>query len=878
MALSHTEKLSIEGKGLQNKLLTIQSLIFILPFLIISYVFYKNNVFLDFSQMVIFALVLVLVLAGFIVLRQIFNGFIMMTASIKKAVAGDKYLMEIREDTHEMHEMAVSFNNLMKKFEETTTELRLRVFELFSIKELIETASKSLDIDDLLNILLEKAMAVSRAKIGSVFMVESERRRFRILASRGPESLSEKDSYIDINESLARFVVSDKKPLLVQDIETDSRTHKPNDPKYGPPSFLSMPILIREDLVAVLNLAHKETSQVFDSTDMETLSIMIGEIGFAVENAQLHSKVKEHLKNLQKRTKELTIVNDQIQKEIIERNRAEEALQKARDELERRVKERTADLLKANEQLKREVGERKRAEESLRKSEASLAEAQRIAHLGNWDWDIENDELSWSEETYRIFGLKPQEFGATYEAFLNSVHPGDREFVVKSVDETLYKKKPYSIDHRIILPDGTERIVHKQAEVIFDETGRAIRMIGTVQDITEYRLAQDEKAKLEAQLMQAHKMESIGTLAGGIAHDFNNILQAISGYSQILLMEKDQSDPDYNKLEGINQSALRASDLTKRLLIFGRKVESELRPVDLNQEVMQVSKILERTIPKMISMEFHLSEDLIIVNADPVQLEQIVMNLGINARDAMPDGGKLIFETEKVDLDEEYCRAHPGAGPGEYFLLSVSDTGHGMEKDILEHIFEPFYTTKGIGKGTGLGLAMVYGIVKSHGGYIMCYSEPGQGTTFKIYFPVLKAESIEQREERKEENIPGGRETILLVDDEETILDIGKNMLERFGYTTVTAESGERAIEVFEREKEHIDLVILDVGMPGMGGYRCLMELLEIDPKVKVIIASGYSASGEVRETLASNAAGFIGKPFQFADILKKLREVLDKS
>ncbi|MBW1674143.1 MAG: PAS domain S-box protein, partial [Deltaproteobacteria bacterium] len=294
-----------------------------------------------------------------------------------------------------------------------------------------------------------------------------------------------------------------------------------------------------------------------------------------------------------------------------------------------------------------------------------------------------------------------------------------------------------------------------------------------------------EKKKLEAQLQQAQKMEAVGTLAGGIAHDFNNILQAISGYTQILLMGKEADNPDYEKLEAIEKSAQRASDLTKQLLIFSRKVESKLRPIDLNKETEQISKMLERTIPKMINIELHQAENLNIINADPAQIEQILMNLGVNARDAMPNGGRLIFETENIILDEHYCKIHLGSKPGHYVKLSISDTGHGMDKETLKHIFDPFYTTKEIGKGTGLGLAMVYGIVKSHNGYIMCYSEPDEGTIFKIYFPVIEKET--ERVESKEEKFPikGGSETILLVDDEEVIRELGKEILSKFGYTVL---------------------------------------------------------------------------------------------
>jgi len=305
MKSSNTEKLGIKQEGLRYKLLIIEALVFILPVFILFYIFYRSNIFLDFSQIFIVALTLVLILAGLIILRQIFDKFFLVATLMKKMEGADKGLIDMQQDTAELHGITVSFNNLMKKFEETTGELQQRVFELFSIKELTEVASKILDVDDLLNVLLTKAMAVSKAQIGSVFIVESEKERFRVAATMGLESGPKKGSYININESLARFAASDKKPLLVQDIDSDSRTHKANDPKYGPPSFLSMPVFVRGNVIAVLNLSHKETKQVFGSNDEHILSIIIGEIGFALENAMLHSRVEEHLKDLQERTVEM---------------------------------------------------------------------------------------------------------------------------------------------------------------------------------------------------------------------------------------------------------------------------------------------------------------------------------------------------------------------------------------------------------------------------------------------------------------------------------------------------------------------------------------------------------------------------------------------
>ena len=403
-----------------------------------------------------------------------------------------------------------------------------------------------------------------------------------------------------------------------------------------------------------------------------------------------------------------------------------------------------------------------------------------------------------------------------------------------------------------------------------DEYGNVTGYQGTIKDVTE-------RKRLEAQLLHAQKMEAVGTLAGGIAHDFNNILQAVSGYCQLLLMRKGANEPDRNYLNQINGSIQRATELVHQLLIFSHKVEGKFRPVGINRKVVLVHELLKETIPKMVDIELHLADDLKTINADPIQLEQIIMNLAVNARDAMPDGGKLIIKTENVVLTGKYCTVHLGATPGEHVLLSISDTGFGIEKEIQEHIFEPFYTTKEAGRGTGLGLAIVYGIVKNHDGYIMCYSEPGQGTIFRIYFPALEAGVTEREPEPEEvEELQGGDETILLVDDEDTILDISSNMLGQYGYTAIEARSGEDAIKIYKKEKDRIGLVILDVGMPGMGGHKCLRKLLKIDPVVRVIISSGYLDDGRVRETKEAGAAGFIGKPYQLVDLLKKVREVLD--
>lgn len=380
---------------------------------------------------------------------------------------------------------------------------------------------------------------------------------------------------------------------------------------------------------------------------------------------------------------------------------------------------------------------------------------------------------------------------------------------------------------------------------------------------------------LKTQLLQAQKMEAIGTLAGGVAHDFNNILTIISGFAELLLDGRDEDDKDFGDLEKIFRAAQSGAELVRQLLTFSRKVEPKLRPVKLNALVTNVEKLLLRTIPKTIQMELSLAEELNVIYADPAQIEQMIINLAVNAKQAMPEGGKLIFETRNVALGGEYARSHLGIEPGEYVLLAVSDTGHGMERSVLERIFEPFFSTKKPGEGTGLGLATVYGIVKGHGGHVACYSEPEAGTVFRIHLPVFH-EDLPIIEEPARQTPPGGTETLLLVDDEAHVKVLGERLLSHAGYKVLTASNGREALEIYRENGEEIALVILDLIMPEMDGKHCLEELLTLNPRARVIISSGYSSHGPVGEVMQQGARGFIEKPYMGKDLLRTVRGVLD--
>jgi PAS domain S-box-containing protein len=416
--------------------------------------------------------------------------------------------------------------------------------------------------------------------------------------------------------------------------------------------------------------------------------------------------------------------------------------------------------------------------------------------------------------------------------------------------------------------DGT--IYQEDATIspVRNSAGQILNYVAVKKDITL-------QVSLQNQLFRAQKMEAIGALAGGVAHDFNNLLTIVLGYAQMILLDKPEQHPDHEPLQQIISAVHSGTELARRLLTFGRKTETKPQPVDLNREVHRMRRLLNRTFPKSIKIELQLTEDPVSILADPAQIEQVMINLAVNARDAMPEGGSLVIETKLLHLDQEYAKRHFGANPGHYALLSFSDDGHGMDKETLEHIYEPFFTTKPAGQGTGLGLAMVYGIVRKHNGYISCYSSPGRGTTFKIYIPLIYSDVIPDTMA----SVPlprGGTETILLVDDEESVINLGSRILSLAGYKVLTASNGEEALEVYKTHKSEIAMVALDLIMPGMSGVQCLEELLKLDPKVKALIASGYAANGQAKNAIRAGAKGFVTKPFELRQILYAIREILD--
>ena len=454
--------------------------------------------------------------------------------------------------------------------------------------------------------------------------------------------------------------------------------------------------------------------------------------------------------------------------------------------------------------------------------------------------------------------------------FIEFAPPEDHLFLVRVFkDVRNHKRNVENVHWHYLRKDGASRFFLGSAAPLYDEEGRVTGMIGMARDVTDHK-------RLEEQLLQSQKMESIGNLAGGIAHDFNNLLGGILGYATFVKRKLSTRDKIYQSIEAIERSAQRAAELTKQLLGFARRGKFQVRPIDCNALIGEIVLILQRTIDRRIAIEVDLAPQLSVMEGDEAQIQQALMNICLNARDALPQGGTLKIASRNQRMIPDQASRQRGMKEGSYIRLTISDTGTGMSPEVRDRIFEPFFTTKAKGQGTGLGLSMVYGIIQNHGGMIEVQSHPGIGSTFTVFLPAIASAALNGEELPPVPDIHQGQETILLVDDEEIIRELGIDILEDRGYRVFLASEGREAVKIYRERIGEIDLIILDVMMPGIGGKETYRQLRAINPQVKVLLSSGYSTNGEVGEILKQGVSGLVQKPYREEELAAKVREVLD--
>ncbi|MCF8075138.1 MAG: response regulator [Desulfotignum sp.] len=530
-----------------------------------------------------------------------------------------------------------------------------------------------------------------------------------------------------------------------------------------------------------------------------------------------------------------------------------------------------------NKRLKTEVVLRKKSEDAFAQNEYRYKSAQRMGKVGNWEYDLVTETFWGSDQAKRIYGFDPGSKHFTTDEVENCIP--EKERVHQALIDLIEKDKPYNLEFDIHPVSGSKtRTIRSTAEIIKDDSGAPLKVLGVIHDITDQKRAGQEKAKLEQELMQAQKMESVGRLAGGVAHDYNNISSIIIGFSELALEKVEQDDPVHDDLMEIYNAANRSTDITRQLLAFARQQTIAPEVLDLNATIETMLKMLRRLIGEDIDLAWLPGADVWPVKIDPSQVDQIFANLCVNARDAIVDVGRVTIETRNKRFDEEYCANHAGFVPGDYVMLAVSDDGCGIAPEALDKIFEPFFTTKGLDQGTGLGLSTVYGIVKQNDGFINVYSEPEKGTTIKIYLSRHTGQAVEAHSEKTLDIPLGQGETVLLVEDDGSILKLGERILKNLGYVVLSANSPGKAIKLAEENASVINLLITDVVMPEMNGRELSEQLRTLCPDLKTLFMSGYTANVIAHRGVLEDGVNFMSKPFSKKDMAVKIREALDEA
>ncbi len=541
----------------------------------------------------------------------------------------------------------------------------------------------------------------------------------------------------------------------------------------------------------------------------------------------------------------------------IERKQAAEALREAKEILELRVQQRTIELETSNELLRQEVAQRQTIQERLEL-------AQKVSKIGSFEWNLQTNAVTWTAELEALYGMAPGQFDNRHKPWLDTIHPDDLPKLEEALWQAIQSGHGLDLEFRCLTPTQETRWIAVKSSIFHDSANHPLRMIGIHMDITEKKL-------LEAQFLRAQRLESLGTLASGIAHDLNNILTPILAVAQLLPLKlPNLPDSIQQLLHTLESSAHRGADLVKQILSFARGVEGKRCSLQMHHLLGEISQIIQQTLPKAIAIHTDIPPDLWPIYGDATQLHQVLMNLCVNARDAMPDGGTLHIAATNLCLDAATARLHLDAQPGAYVRITVSDTGMGIASDILHRIFDPFFTTKEIGKGTGLGLSAVLGIVKSHKGFVDVQSVVHQGTHFHVYLPAQSTE--ESRSATTDAVWYGNQELILVIDDEPMISQVIQTTLETYNYRVLTASNGMDAIALYAEYSDQIYAVLVDIMMPMLDGFTIVPLLQQINPAIYAIAMSGLTSTEAVVEAERMGFQAFLPKPFTTTTLLQLLQ------
>ncbi|MBW1988003.1 MAG: PAS domain S-box protein [Deltaproteobacteria bacterium] len=812
-----------QGSGIRYRLLLVEALVFLIPAAGMFYLLWGKQAFFDLSHFMILIFLLVMILGGFLLLRQILDTVSAIARWTQRIESGEIVRLDLDPKEKELREISSSISNLLKNLERRTEEANRRLVELLSIKEFAEAVRREKEQAGLLTLLLEKTVQLTGARCGWV-CAPAQGGGLEYLARRSEPGAGKKDLPGGVWEQLCRDLEANGRPVfLAQDHGTPRVLSSADSIQHA--DFLAMPVIRDPRPPAMLVLSGAGREEGFTLHDSYVLSIMTGQIALGYERRGLHRELSRRIEELKRRT-------DELETEVVHRKEAEV--------------------------------EAKGANVFLR---GILESSSSISIIST---DRSGNILYWNKGAENIFGYKAWEMVGKKKI---DVLYGDDEQTARVIEETralvLGQKRKLTCEVREIAKDGRKIWVRLNLTSRRDESGKVVGILGIGEDITE-------RKRLEQKLLQAEKLKAIGTLAGGIAHDFNNILAGIVAYTEAARFELGNASKVRQCLDQVLKASHRAKDLVRQILDFSRQASRERKPIPLAPVIREAVKLLRGVLPAAIQIQESIDPDAGVVSADATQVHQVIMNLVTNASQAMWEhGGKLSVTLSNVEFSENQPLPDPDLEPGPYVVLSVTDTGCGMEAQVMERIFEPYYTTKARGEGSGMGLSVVYGVVKSHGGGISVKSRPGEGTTFEIYWPRVYEPAADQKGDVLS-GLPGGKEHVLFVDDDESITGSVKLVLEFLGYKVTALSSSVDALDLFMSDPHGFDAVITDQTMPKLTGVELIKSMQGVRPELPVILCTGYSQSLDPAKARELGVSGFLMKPVQSRDLAELLRQVLD--